>query len=537
MRGREGGRARAASAFPVRIGAFPLLASLCLLTTLALGGGTRPGLLSDVVTQVVAIPLLLWALWKLALGEAGVTPRFGVALVAILVLFPLAQLVPLWFQPPGGVGRQLQSEALALAGHAPPATATVASDVTVLSVISLLPAVAIFIATLVLPPRERRWLAFIVIGYAFVSVLLGLLQLSQGPASPLRFYAITNVEDAVGFFANRNHFSALLNCALVLTSACLLFAASEAGLTSIPRSVRQVAIIAGLTLIISLLAAQAMARSRAGVGIALVALGLSYALMPGLVRPRDAKANPLRALAIAICLGVTLAIQYGAFRTVERFGADPLQDARKLFAQNTFDAILSFLPFGSGLGTFTQVYPSFERLETALVMTYVNRAHNDLVEYALEGGVFAAFVLVAATLYLCLRALRLWRSGRTVTLDLMLQRAAACVLVLILLHSFLDYPLRTGAMLALLAVSAGLLLSAWPEPASEPAVAATTARTGRSASHRDRRFSQRTPDDVSDVGVEPKTKTKTSTPVPRAAWGQDVTWPDAWRTDGKKSSH
>lgn len=523
MPGREGGRAASAIAFPIQISAFSFFASLCLICFLVFGGGTRPGLLSDVFSQMVAIPLLLWATWKVWQGEAREAPRFGIALVVVLVLFPLAQLSPLWpFRATESIGRQLQNEALALAGHASSATVTVAADATLLSIISLLPAVAIFFATLVLRQPERRWFAFIVIGFSFASVLLGLLQLSQGPTSPLRFYAITNAEDAVGFFANRSHFSALLNCALVLTSAGLLFVASEAGLSARLGPWRHVAIIAGFTLIVSLLAAQAMARSRAGVGIALVALGLSYAMMPGLVRPRDARANPMRAMAIAIALGITLAIQYGTFRTVERFGADPLQDARRQFARNTYDAILSFLPIGSGLGTFTQVYPSFERLETALVSTYVNRAHNDLIEYVLEGGVLAALVLTVSAIYLAGRAIPLWRPGRTVTLGLMLQRAAACVLVLILLHSVFDYPLRTSAMLSLLAVSSGFLLGTWRDLPQEPV------RTARNGRNRSRQLS-----DVEPIGEAMDARDAQSRdprPPPRAAWGQDVTWPDAWKT-------
>jgi hypothetical protein len=38
-----------------------------------------------------------------------------------------------------------------------------------------------------------------------------LLQVAQGPRL-LRLFAVTNLSEAVGFFANRNHFAALLFC-------------------------------------------------------------------------------------------------------------------------------------------------------------------------------------------------------------------------------------------------------------------------------------------------------------------------------------
>lgn len=55
-------------------------------------------------------------------------------------------------------------------------------------------------------------MSLVVIGIGPASVLLGFLQVAQGPSSPLRLFEFTNLTEAVGFFANRNHFSALLYC-------------------------------------------------------------------------------------------------------------------------------------------------------------------------------------------------------------------------------------------------------------------------------------------------------------------------------------
>ncbi len=53
------------------------------------------------------------------------------------------------------------------------------------------------------------------------SALLGLLQLANGPGSSLYFYEETNRTEAVGFFANRNHFAAMIYCITVMAAACL----------------------------------------------------------------------------------------------------------------------------------------------------------------------------------------------------------------------------------------------------------------------------------------------------------------------------
>ena len=508
------------------VGTFSIFTCLVLLLTLALGGGTRPGLLSDVISQLVAIPLLLWGVLRVLQVEPAKRPNLALILVALPICVPLLQLIVLPLDlGQASVGMQLRREALALVGGAT-GSLSVAADVTLLSLLSMLPAVAVFIATLTLSVHERRLVVVVVIAFALLSVILGLAQLSQGQESALRFYAITNKEDAVGFFANRNHFSAFLNCALVLVSACLLFVASEAGLRSGFGPWRQVLLIAGVTLFVSLIAAQAMTRSRAGVGIALVALMLICAMTLGLLSPNDARSNPMRALGLAIGLGLALAIQYGTFRTVERFGSDPLQDARKDFAKNTFDAIVSFWPFGSGLGTFTQVYPAFERLETALVSTYVNRAHNDLVEYVLEGGVIAAAILAITVITLTMKAVPLWLR-KPASIDLMLQRAAACVLVLILLHSIFDYPLRTASMLSLMAVSAALLLLNVPDPAPEAALPTERSKLKRKKSTH--RASKPAPQQSAPEG-EPASAVRPT----RAKWGEEVDWPSAWKTNEKK---
>jgi len=73
-----------------------------------------------------------------------------------------------------------------------------------------LPTFAIFLGVLQLDYAERRLLSLVALAMGFLSVLLGLTQVAQGPSSPLRFFEYTNAQEAVVFFANRNHFAAML---------------------------------------------------------------------------------------------------------------------------------------------------------------------------------------------------------------------------------------------------------------------------------------------------------------------------------------
>ena len=55
---------------------------------------------------------------------------------------------------------------------------------------------------------------------------------------------------------------------------------------------------------------------------------------------------------------------------------------------------------------------------------------------------------------------KLWSSGQSETpvLDLALARAASIVIVLLLLHSAMDYPLRTAALSVLFAIACAYLI-------------------------------------------------------------------------------
>ena len=189
--------------------------------------------------------------------------------------------------------------------------------------------------------------------------------------------------------------------------------------------------------------------------------------------------SPTKLLAIAIAVTVIFSLQYALFRIQERFEADPVDDARLVFIPNTIEAAKAYLPFGSGLGTFVSVYPLFEKAEGTLANTYANHAHNDAVEAALETGIFGLVLMGLFVTWLAYRSAAAWTGpiprGAS-ELDQTLARAATIVIVLLLAHSLVDYPLRTGAMMAVMAFACALLI---PPPTAEEL--STSSRQGRRA--------------------------------------------------------
>lgn len=199
---------------------FPYCTVLILLSLL-LGGGTHSGFLNDAILELAAVPLLAFVLWRKRDQIVASQTRQANTLCVAIALLPALQLIPL---PPfiwtrlGG--HEVILETFEILGDPLPwMPLTVSPRATWLSGLSLIPPLTIFLATLQLGPWERRLMSLAILLIGIVSGFVGLLQVAQGPDSPLRFFEITNPSEAVGFFANRNHFASFLYSLTLLAAA------------------------------------------------------------------------------------------------------------------------------------------------------------------------------------------------------------------------------------------------------------------------------------------------------------------------------
>ena len=96
---------------------------------------------------------------------------------------------------------------------------------------------------------------------------------------------------------------------------------------------------------------------------------------------------------------------------------------------------------GSGLGTWRTLYPRFATFDNALV---ANEAHNDWAQWAAEGGIpFACLMLVLVLSVAPAAFSTIWGLG----------------VLTVMLHSLIDYPTREPALGLLWFALAGALLS------------------------------------------------------------------------------
>ena len=446
----------------LRFGALFFLCAAVIVAAIILGGGARSGYLSDIILQLLALPLLIAGLWRLSQLPSEQLPKGALIFCAALALLPLVQLIPLppaiWTALPN---RQPETEAFELLGRDLPwLPISISPTATWLSALSLLVPVSIFVGTSLLDYPERRWLSLVIIGVTLVSIFLGLGQVSQSLTGSMPLSGVSTASEAVGFFANRNHFAALLYSVTLFAAVWTLEAALAAGAKQ-RRSTDAttiVAVLASFTVLVMLVAGQMVARSRAGLALTIVALGGAF-ILAWVDRRRPKNITPAKILGASIALGLLFATQFALYRMMERFTADPLQDARIEFARTTTQAAKSFMPVGSGLGTFVPVYAMFEKPQNILANTYVNRAHNDFLELWLESGLLGLALMAVFVVWFVTRSIAVWGAAYddTPPCNRSLARAATLVIGLLIAHSLVDYPLRTGAMMAILAFACALV--------------------------------------------------------------------------------
>lgn len=524
-----------------------LVFCVCAFTvvcSLLLGGGTRGGFLSDAILQLLAIPPLLIAVSCLVESrslQAGARRDISwiLAFCCAIALVPLIQLIPLppsiWTHLPGrGEIAQLMS---LLGGDMPWLPISLSAHSTWLSALSLLPPMAVFLATIQLGYLERRYLSLLIIAVGVVSVFVGLTQVAQGQASPLRFFSITNPTEAVGFFANRNHFAALLYAVLAFAAVWAIDASFKIQTWSDLRTLAssRVATLTAIFLVfIIVVAGEAIGRSRAGLALTMVALLSAFALaFADPRRPAGAKANKF--LFAAIVAAVLLSLQFALYRILDRFGTDPLELARGTFAHVTVAAASAFMPFGSGSGTFVPVYQLFERAPDLIPDTYVNHAHDDFLEIWLETGIVGPIMICVFLVWWGIASVKLWRAphGDMHAFDCTLARAATVVIGLLLAHSLVDYPLRTGAIMAVFAVCCAYLIEPVGATENRPRIAPLPLRQAGRRSEPALKAVSMLPNPA--IAPTPRDGTHVH-PSPQfgGRWGEDIEWPDEWQNSHEK---
>jgi hypothetical protein len=410
------------------------------------GGASRHDEDLQTPMRLMAILALAMSFWPLEF-EALRPHRWMIGAIVGVYLLLAAQMVPL---PPALwamlTGHAVYARIAAGAGQIVWRPLSLTPDLTRNALFALLPATAAGLGALYLDFRGRTWLAWGIVGLAMASAALGLVQLSAG-GTAFHIYRESGVDSPVGLFANRNHQAALLACALPFIGAIAGMRVRDG---ADPRR------ILGVALAIAILLLFALVSTGSRMGLVLATIGTTGAL--GCYRASGHRLVPRRwrtgLVATGIAAALVAVVGLAALRggAITRLAAtDTVSETRAAMVAPLLATARAFMPLGAGFGSFDAVYRQFEPA-SLLSTIYMNEAHDEPLQLAIEGGVPALALLL---LFLVWWGRTGWRvmaatpPGRRRTLGI----AAMSVTIILMASSLVDYPLRTPLLGAIFAIA------------------------------------------------------------------------------------
>lgn len=380
----------------------------------------------DVATQWLALPVLLMAAGALTRAPM---PRANAVLLAIAVLGPLV------------VAAQLALGA------------TVTPWATERALLAWIPPVATFLACAALPPASQRTGLMLLAALATGNLVLASLQLAAPQDSALNLYPQW-APNFNGVFANVNHQATALAIAAVLLLSRLADGARSDGRPRDGRALAASLAFGGLAVL--LLIALPLTRSRGMVLIAAAAL-LALPLVNGWLAGQARKYHGGLRVAAISAAGLAAFALVG-LSTYGWMQVDRLEEGRAEMASVTARLAWDAMPFGTGAGSFVRWFEA--NLPAHMLREqYYNHAHNEYVQWWLEGGIAGLAWIALLLAGFAWTFPRRGRNGKRPDWAWVgAWLGAGCLLA----HSVVDYPMRTpalavaGAWMAAVAVTATL---------------------------------------------------------------------------------
>ena len=409
-------------------------------------GGSAQGVWQNMVLQLSGIAIIAWAVAARTEQPMPRSARLPLLIVMLAIAIIALQEVPL---PPAiwahGSRARIAQDYRLLGAPLPPLPFSLTPYGSLNSLLGIIPPLAISTAMVRVNAYRPGLLAGALLAATIAGVALGALQVvSADPNSHWYLYPETNFGLGVGFFANANHMADLLVICLPFVAA--IAAAAKGG--DVQRYSALLSILAGITAV--LVVGIALNGSFAGYVLAVPVLcGSALIMLPPGSRWRGLAAG-IAALSVIASVAALANSSVGGTK-IGKEASNSVQ-SREQILRTTEKALADYLPLGSGLGSFVKVYRLYESPDE-VTNEYVIHAHNDYAELALELGVPGIILLLLFLAWWLVQCLAIWRKGEGGPWA----RAASIASATILVHSLVDFPLRTAAISACFAMCLALL--------------------------------------------------------------------------------
>ncbi|MFH1625092.1 MAG: O-antigen ligase family protein [Pseudomonadota bacterium] len=311
----------------------------------------------------------------------------------------------------------------------------------------------LIINNLVTERQIKRFVVTIMVTGTVVA-FLGILQALSGVDSIYWFWRSVHWgERPPGFFGpyvNRNHFAGYMEMVIPLSIGYLISYLSISNfqggdwryrLSALESRISKNLLI--IFVIVVMITGLFLSLSRGGIMSFLVSMTFLINLL--LFFPRSRKRGSVASLISIFSISALFLIWLGIGPVLERLSTlkdpDTVSPLRPVVYSDTINIVKDFPLFGTGLGTFENIYPRYKTAKTDL---FFEHAHNDYLELLSDTGFFGALFLIGAILFFLVVIVKRW-TKRRYPFAVGITLGGTAGIVAILFHSATDFNMHIPA--------------------------------------------------------------------------------------------
>jgi O-antigen ligase len=302
----------------------------------------------------------------------------------------------------------------------------------------------------------------VLVSLGFFEAFYGIFELYRTNPRILFFEKTVNKRMLTGTFINQNHLAGYL-CALIPVVLGLLIARVDFAALA-RRNLRDkiiyfseqgfAAYVIYTVLLFVMALGVLLSRSRAGLFLVAIAFLVTFLLGFMNVGGGDRFHPHLKKVLQIIFLGIIVVFLYsGVEATLQKFSSESItHETRTQYWGNTVEIIRDFPLTGSGLGSYSWVYPAYEE---HLIHGNLAHAHNDYLEYFSELGLIGFGLLLAGILYIVVKSFTLWKKRRNPQIKGLVLGGLVSVIVMAV-NAIMEFVLHIPANMVLFTVMIAL---------------------------------------------------------------------------------
>ena len=298
----------------------------------------------------------------------------------------------------------------------------------------------------------------VLIAMGAFQALYGLFELYNKNPRILFYKKMYGLDSVTGTFVNRNHFSGYMEMIIPLAFGLVIARIDLFSLMNLKWRDRLLRLSEkgfSMTILISLgIVVMAIAvifsKSRSGLFLLIFSFILFFGLTALFFKKNEQHKKWMRKFVAGMfVLIIFVSLYIGIEATIERFSLDELlQEGRTTYWADTAEIFKDYPFLGTGLGTFSSLYPDEEAEETLIRL---NHAHNDYLEYLSELGLVGMAMLLGGLLYVFIKSFLVWKERRHPEVK-GLGLGGLIAIICILIHSLTDFNLHIPANMLLFSV-------------------------------------------------------------------------------------